>query len=355
MAISGSEVVKGFTRLLLVILFVALSFAGARAEVECHPGAEMALGSASVEAFDPQTSDVSLAIVHFNFPEATAVRLGNTRGELLRSEWLPYAADLIWYIRGESAATLKQVYLEIRHGDGRVTPMVLPVRYCADPMMAGRFPPLAVPDPRTSDVIWSTEFDEWNGRWATYQDAYGRGNVFFPMSHSAIGGSDGNGFIWTDDSRWIIDPPEQPNSVLISLLYWRWLFSPEYAGRHEFASVVDLSDTILEVDLRGHELGMRQSKLTFWILCGGARWHLASQSLVAGASNWHRNRVELPADPAAWSLSWARGGEQVSFCIDKVESFGFALRGFGRDETPSGRLDIDRFVLRRAGAEPSPG
>jgi hypothetical protein len=207
-------------------------------------------------------------------------------------------------------------------------------------------PYIALPDSRVNDDVIMQHFGTWNERWATYLDSYGYGNIFYPMTYQATGGADGGGFVWTDASRWRVDPPEDPDSILVAVNYWRWLFPPEWRSRSHLGETVDLSNTVLEVALRGRQLVLGPTHVTFWVLCNGSRWHSVAP-LTAGAGRWQANRIELTPDPERWSRSWARDAAPPPFCLDKVESYGFALRGVARGLRPTGVLDMDEFRITR--------
>ncbi|HVZ19715.1 MAG TPA: hypothetical protein VG871_01560 [Vicinamibacterales bacterium] len=314
----------------------------------CSPrAAASTTRGARVVATDLNSDQETVAVIHSDIAGAAEMRFGNTRGELSHAAWEPYTNDRLWYLPGYNYRTQQIVYAEYRGSSLPSTGLALPV-YAAAPGTpdGGTFPPIAVPDRRASSDIIDHRFDTWSERWASYQDAYGHGNVFYPLTHQRTGGADGGGFAWTDDSRWLVDAPETPDSILFALNYWRWLFPAEWRAKTGAGDVVNLEGATLEVALRGRGLDLGTAHVTFWLLCGGARWHL-SQPLTAGVEQWATNRVALPDGAAAWQRSWSRGGEAVPFCLDKVESYGFAFRGFQLDHLPRGVIDIDDFRLTR--------
>src|SRR5262245_22215075 len=60
-------------------------------------------------------------------------------------------------------------------------------------------------------------FDKDREGWQIYDyngGKQGGGNVFFPATWEKTGGVRDTGYIWADDSRWRIDTPENPHSIL---------------------------------------------------------------------------------------------------------------------------------------------
>ena len=167
------------------------------------------------------------------------------------------------------------------------------------------------------------------------------------MTYQSHGGVGGGGFVWTDSSRWGVDAPESPDSILVAVNYWRWLFPDEWRARTGSGDVVDLRDTVLEVALKGRELQLQGAHTTFWVLCNGQRWHLTDPYLSIVNDRWTQNRVLLPREEERWALSWARSGIPTGLCLEQVESYGFAFRDFSTDAAVSGVFEMDAFTLTR--------
>lgn len=294
------------------------------------------------------SEEQNVALIRSSFDGTAEMRFGNTRGEMAQAAWEPYTSERIWYLPGFNYKTQQVVHAQYRRPGQSVTEIALPVYVGGGDEQVpdgSAFPHIQVADARASTDIVAHRFDVWNERWTSYQDAYGRGNVFFPMSHQRSGGVDGGGFVWTDDSRWLIDAPEKPHSILIAVNYWRWLFPPEWRARTGAGDNVNLADATLEVALRGRGLELGTAHVTFWIVCDGARWHIA-QPLMPGNGEWATIRVSL-STAADWQLSWSRGQRDAALCLDHVESYGLAFRGFQPGQIPRGVLDMDDFRLSR--------
>src|SRR5262249_14355923 len=148
-----------------------------------------------------------------NIPGAKQMRLGNTLNELKFSEWRDYAAESLWFVRtGEGT---RVVFAEFRGPDLEYKTSALVPPYDEAKGTDYEFPltPSNKYDPfDDGHLIWSQNFSVWSGRWASYDLSGGpfdlKHNVFYPVSWASTGGSDGGGYIWTDNSRWRIDTPE---------------------------------------------------------------------------------------------------------------------------------------------------
>jgi hypothetical protein len=306
--------------------------------------------NAAVIGTNIYSDEQNVALIRSTIDGAAEMRFGNTAGEMMLSAWEPFSEERVWYLPGFNYKTQPVVLAQYRGPELAEITLQLPVHLVKEGAPEGAvFPLIRLPDRRASDDLIVHDFETWNERWATYQDTYGYGNVFFPMSHQPRGGVDEGGFVWTDASRWLVDAPETPDSILLALNYWRWLFPPEWRARTGQGENVSLSNARLEVSLRGEDLSLRGATINFWILCDGARWHLP-QPLAVENGRWVSTQLPLPPDKAYWQLSWSRAGQPPAWCLDRVESYGFAFRGFERGDPPAGRLDLDRFRLTRVGA-----
>ena len=108
-------------------------------------------------------------------------------------------------------------------------------------------------------------------------------NVFYPVSWEKSGGFHGSGYIWADDSRWRIDTPENPHSILALLIYQRWK-TPRGVGQGTLdgkgGPVLDLRNAEVSLYLRGDNLDLKGAKLYFWVVSGFTRWHFDGQPLA---------------------------------------------------------------------------
>ena len=327
----------------------ALGSTACRAAKADPPGRDALVLATTLDADTP-----TAALIRSRIDGAVEMRFGNTPGELKLSTWEAYANERTWYLPGYNYKVQPVVFAEYRGPRlGGVIGLQLPVMADRTAPDGNAFPYIPVPDNRVSDDVLAQHFDNWNERWATYQDAYGYGNIFFPMSHESTGGADGGGFVWTDSSRWRVDPPENPDSMLIALAYWRWLFPPAWRSRAHLGETVNLSGATLDVALRGRNLDLADAHVSFWITCSGARWH-AKQPLAVVNGRWTTDHLVLDPDPAQWDMSWSRGGAPAHLCLDQVESYGFAFRGIERGRRPTGVLDLDEFRLTRHTHSPDP-
>jgi hypothetical protein len=288
---------------------------------------------------------VSSATIISNFRGAWYARYGNTPEELQNKAWESYTSRRLWYLPGYNYPVRRQVYAEFRNWYLTKISAVLPVYPCVDTRDGGDFPMVEVPDSRISEKIWSDDFEQEDGRWVSYMDAYGYGNVFFPLTYEAVGGIDGGGYSWSDSSRWNIDAPEKPDSTLVAMIYWRWLFAPSWRARSGLGDFVDLEDVTVSVELRGKKLDLKGAYASFWVLCDGARWH-SRHHLAINNNDWTENKILLTKDPSMWRLSWSRG-EPPAFCLNEVESFGFAFAGFPLGQEPAGIFQLDKFSIER--------
>jgi hypothetical protein len=338
----------------VLILGMLLSLQGMANAQREEADASLPLQGARVIAGGP-TGDVIVAVIEANLPGASQMRVGNTRGELLLATWVDYTSRKVWYLPGYDFRTAQHVvYAQFRGPSMTAIDIQVPVYVAAEgePAMLPSFPLLQVPDRRSSRFLMVHRFDQWHERWATYQDAWGYGNVLLPMTHETRGGAHGGGFVWTDASRWTVDSPEEPDSVLVALTYWRWMSAPEWRSRRGFGDRVNLTGSTMRVSLRGRGLRLAGAATTFWLTCNGARWHL-KQPLRVTDRRWTENTILLPADAASWSRSWTREAGS-SFCLHEVDSYGLAFRDVPRDARLAGVLDVDEFSLERGLDAPEP-
>ena len=65
----------------------------------------------------------------------------------------------------------------------------------------------------------------------------GGGNAFFPAVWEKTGGVENSGYIWADDSKWRIDTPENPDSILPFIIYRHWVDGKALDPRHWFGTI----------------------------------------------------------------------------------------------------------------------
>jgi hypothetical protein len=188
-------------------------------------------------------------------------------------------------------------------------------------------------------------FDKNREGWQVYDYNGGAGaeNKFFPASWERAGGFADSGYIWADDSRWRIDTPETPHSILALILYRSWVGS----------EALNLRDATLSVCLRGDELNLHGAQCYFWVLDQekGTRWHCKGQPLTIGVGRWEEpQRIVLTPDEKLWYRSWTRNVDNAASLketLGSCDSYGFSFVGF--EEEVTGRLSMDelKFELSR--------
>jgi hypothetical protein len=275
------------------------------------------------------------AMVLANIPGAIEMRLGNTHQEMTLSEWRPYAAETVWLVR--SGRGTRTVYAEYRRADGSVfaTSAVVPPHNDAD-KSDYTYPISDVWEAdghHVTEVMYREDFSTNQGRWSAYDwhagARDGGGNTFYPASWSS------EGYAWVDDSRWRIDWPEQPPSILALVNHFAW---------HGMCrNGIDLRGAAISFDLRGIDLDLKGGHADLFVNdLNGAR-HKIAQPLALSNDRWSHNEVII--DDTGWASSWQNGNDADVDPFD-ITGFGIAFRGFGTE--PSGRLAIDNVVIRTA-------
>lgn len=271
-----------------------------------------------------------------NVPWATEMRLGNTRDELNLTDWLPYRAESFWMV--PTGLNARQVWAEFRDGSKAfLTSALVPDN--TDLKSEYLFPFVAgnLFDPYTDDkLIWRQDFAENNGRWVSYDyngGVHGNGNVFYPASWST------DGYLWTDNSRWRVDTPETPESILALLVY------PDWIAGHPGARSVDMAKSSVEISLRGYDLDLKGASAHFYINTGKGRWYM-SAPLTIGNDSWVINRFDTAS--IQWIQSWSIGepdGKDVD--VTNVLQFGIKFIGFPTGIEPTGILAMDKVEIIR--------
>ena len=206
------------------------------------------------------------------------------------------------------------------------------------------------------DGIRTNTFDSGRESWQIYDYNGGSGgeNVFFLTSWENGGGVGNSGYIWADDSRWRIDTPEDPHSVLPLILYHRWVaLDAEEAGSNKTPrptgfreeEAIDLRGAEVLVHLRGDGLDLKGARCYFWVHTRGTRWHYTGRPLRIYEGEWGPpERFVLVNDESQWHRSWAPSGHSLDALLKESASYGFSFVGFSEEVT--GKLSMDQFELR---------
>ncbi len=191
----------------------------------------------------------------------------------------------------------------------------------------------------------TTDFNKDRAGWQIYDYNGGKeggGNVFFPATWEKSGGVGDSGYIWADDSRWRIDTPEEPHSILAFIVYRSWV-----GGQ-----ALDLRGAKLSVHLRGDKLDLRGAKCLFWALnnAKGTRWHMKGQPLTVADGSWGaKQTIVLKSDEKLWLKSWSRNPDKPA-SLDEVlatcDSYGFSFVVFSGEVT--GKFSMDELVIEFA-------
>lgn len=294
---------------------------------DLHPGQMILDRVAGSNATDGAYGSVMLS----NFPTATMMRAGNTPQERDGSEWRPYAAESFWPVR--SGVGLRTVFAEFQTSGGVVqTSAVVPSPAAADqcPMPISD----AIQPPDLGGNVFQQDFAAGFDRWVSYDyngGLTGGGNVFYPASH------DSDGFIWTDDSRWRIDTPESPDSILALLTYPRW-HNPAYSTLYIYPKDA-------QFDLRGVDLDLKGGQAFWWVVDANGRYYNTGNPLTVVNGSWTANSVLNGPLGGNWTQSWAVAGPVAGPLLDKVISFGIGFTGFPLGNKPTGRLEMRNFRI----------
>ncbi|MSP14147.1 MAG: hypothetical protein EXR62_14475 [Chloroflexi bacterium] len=187
-------------------------------------------------------------------------------------------------------------------------------------------------------------FDKGPEGWCSYDYhaciVSGRREIFILTSYARQGGVNNSGYIWTDESGWSVDAPEQPMSILALIYYRHWMnLDP-----------IDLRNAEVSVYLRGDDLQLYGAQCYFWAAIGGTRWHCHSQPLTISDGHWGEpNRFTLKNDESLWYRSWAGmppNPKPLDRALGQALSYGFSFVGFAREV--SGKLSMAEFEIKPA-------
>ncbi len=194
------------------------------------------------------------------------------------------------------------------------------------------------------DIGLTNDFNANAQGWQVYDYNGGSGgdNVFYPVTWESSGGVGDSGYVWGDDSRWRIDTPESPNSILSFIIYRSWVGG----------GALDLRDKTLSVYLRGDHLDLKGASIYFWALSnqwpgGGNRWHYTAKPLDISEGTWGQKlSFVLSNDESLWHRSWSWDPSRpvsLDSVLSKCDSYGFAFVGFSDEVT--GKFSMDDLKI----------
>ncbi len=276
-----------------------------------------------------------------NIAGAVSMRFASTPEELALTEWREYSTEAPLWIR--TGGGERTVYVEYRDEFGHITSIdslvpafdeALGTNYAIEPITA--IQEEGAPD------IWRQSFSSRHEAWVSYDynggDPNGT-NYFFSASSNITGGVDGGGYIWTDASRWLIDTPENPHSVLALLTYAQW-------GAYPNNLYINLNGTTAEFYLRGDDLDLKGGAAYFWLVDQYGRYHQRAIELTIGDGDWAFNSVDLGVDISGWENSWTvHSGSSLDYTT--IRSWGISFIGFPPGVEPTGVLALDEFTITR--------
>jgi hypothetical protein len=199
------------------------------------------------------------------------------------------------------------------------------------------------PEERKKPAEIAYTFESGAQHWQVYDYNGGKKggpSAFHPVSWATKGGVKNSGYVWGDDSRWRIDTPEKPASILA------------FFTRRSYArqGAVDLRGAEVSVHLRGDKLDLKGGKCLFWAFSDdkGTRWHYRGHPLSVPEGKWSKKQTfTLVADEKKWHRSWARDPKKPGRLADVLatcDSYGFSFVGF--KEEVAGKFAMDELVIR---------
>jgi hypothetical protein len=168
------------------------------------------------------------------------------------------------------------------------------------------------------------------------------------LTHSRTGGVDDGPYISSDESKWSIDTPERPPSIL-----------PLMTSGNAIPSGTDLRYAEVSVYLRGDKLDLYGGECLFWIKGRkGYRWHMSGKPLKITNNDWGtRLTFILENDEKLWHVSWPRLGthddvlRRLDIALGDVENLGFSFVHFDREaggrKGVTGTFSIAHLAIRQ--------
>ena len=193
-------------------------------------------------------------------------------------------------------------------------------------------------------VLWQS-FDHEQGKgeaWNIYHYNGGiefeeRGPDYYPVSWESSGGVRNSGYIWADDSRWRIDTPEEPDSILAFIYYRKWVGGPK----------LDLRNAEISVFLRGDGLDLKGAKCYFWVNVPHNRWHYTGHPLQVSMETWGTEQTfVLKNDESLWTRTYAlTEPASLDRLLREAHSYGFSFIGFPDSDEVTGKFSMDLFRI----------
>lgn len=307
-----------------------------------------------VHTADYGRDNMSPALLEIHLGDSKTMRFGNTEAELNLADWEQVRKYRWWWLpTGVMKTTL---FAEFKNANDKVSRRHVQVSLHRDTVSAPCLNVFQIdgpcsPGPNLDDqlmnnqaVISPVSFENGTNHWWTYYFSnHLPYNIFYPVTWHNQGGVNNGAYISTDDSRWAIDTPETPNSILAFLTYQQW------SGN----TSANLSNKSISFYLRGDKLMTKGAQIYFWIVNNKthARWHYTAYALQAAEGNWSEKiTFILVNDPASWHNSWSpiKPGENpgtLNEALANVDSYGISFIGFPAGDKPTGQLSIDEFSI----------
>lgn len=297
------------------------------------------------------------ALLDIRTTTSVAMRFGNTLEELSFAEWEPIRSLRWWWLPTGRANT--DVFAEFRETDDTImkrrTHLILERENISAPCLSAfhSIPYCGIRVSQQDQLLTSMPFrpnetfDDGNAFWWSYlyDDSFS-GNIFYPTTWHTKGGAENSGFISTDHSRWAIDSPENPDSVLALLTYRNWTRSEP----------IDLRGATVSLQLRGDMLNLKGGAIYFWVLDNETRmrWHYVAEPLTFVEGAWGPAvSITLTNNPDLWHNSWDSPPQgaapgNLNDVLASVDSYGISFVGFPTGDEPTGRLSLDNLSITPA-------
>lgn len=170
-----------------------------------------------------------------------------------------------------------------------------------------------------------------------YNGGSGSENVFYPVE-------DNIDYVTADDTKWRIDTPENPDSVLPLIRYQQWLYVGGTVQTTQL-SPINIVGATVRFDLRGDGLDLKGGSLTFWILSDYQRWHNTNTVPTVSEGSWTSFELLIVDNDAHWHNSWLNnpGSDtpDLTVALGATNSYGVAFIGFSSE--PTGAIDMRNF------------